>query len=145
MFEKNSPKISDEQLDRVGRLIVRSAASSDADATATSPFLYTRISARIEERRREQRDEGWRALLAVAWRAVPAMAVVAAFALALMLWFGLSGAGSSGGGSQSGDEAALVGARGNGPVSVVLTEGDQLSRDDVFELVVNREVTGSSK
>lgn len=145
MFEKNSPKISDEQLDRVGRLIVRAAAScdADADATAASPFLYTRISARIEERRREQRDEGWRALLAVAWRAVPAMATVAALALALMLWFGLSGAGSSG--SQLGDEAALVGARGNGPVSVVLTDGDHLSRDDVFELVVNREVTGSSK
>jgi hypothetical protein len=70
------------------------------------------------------------------------MAVVAAFALALMLWFGLAG---SGGNSQLGDEAALVGARGNGPVSVVLTEGDQLSRDDVFELVVNREVAGSSK
>jgi hypothetical protein len=145
MFEKNSPKISDEQLDRVGRFIVRAvAASSDVDETAASPFLYTRISARIEERRREQKDEGWRALLAVAWRAVPAMATVAALALALMLWFGLSGAGS-GGGSQLGDEAALVGARGNGPVSVVLTDGDQLSRDDVFELVVNREVTGSSK
>jgi hypothetical protein len=147
MFEKNSPKISDEQLDRVGRLIIRAGAASgdaDADQTAASPFLYTRISARIEERQREQKDEGWRALLAVAWRAVPAMAVVAAFALALMLWFGLSGAGSSGN-SPLGDEAALVGARGNGPVSVVLTEGDQLSRDDVFELVVNREVTGSSK
>ncbi|MDT7540890.1 MAG: hypothetical protein QOE33_794 [Acidobacteriota bacterium] len=143
MFEKNSPKLSDEQLDRVGRLIIRSAASGHAevDALAASPFLYTRISARIEERRREQRDEGWRALLAVAWRAVPAMAMVAA--LALMLWLGLSGAGS--GGSQLGDEAALVGARGNGPVSVVLTDGDHLSRDDVFELVVNREVTGTSK
>jgi hypothetical protein len=144
MFEKNSPKVSDEQLDRIGRLLVRSVAEGDveADAVAASPFLYTRISARIEEQRREQRDEGWRALLAVAWRAVPAMAMVAALALALMLWFGLSGAG---GGSQLGDEAALVGARGNGPVSVVLTEGDHLSRDDVFELVVNREVTGSSK
>jgi hypothetical protein len=143
MFEKNSPKLSDEQLDRVGRLIVRSAASGDAeaDAVAASPFLYTRITARIEEQR-AQKDEGWRALLAVARRAVPAMAVVAAFALALMLWLGLAGAA---GGTQLGDEAALVGARGNGPVSVVLTDGDQLSREDVFELVINREAAGSTK
>ncbi|MDQ3908266.1 MAG: hypothetical protein M3268_07960 [Acidobacteriota bacterium] len=146
MAEKNSPKFSDEQLDSVGRLLVRSASSGvdDAEVAAASPFLYTRVASRIEERRRAQEDDGWLSLLAVAWRAVPAMAAVAALALALLLWFGISGAG----GAQAtplGDEAALVGARGNGPVSVVLTDGDQLSRDDVFELVVNREVSGSSR
>ncbi len=146
MAEKNSPKFSDEQLDSAGRLLVRSAASGvdDEAVAAAPPFLYTRIAASIEERRRASEDEGWLSLLAVAWRAVPAMAAVAAVALALLLWFGIPGAG---GAQQSplGDEAALVGARGNGPVSVVLTDGDQLSREDVFELVVNREVSGSGR
>lgn len=144
MFEKKAHKISDERLDRAGRIVVRSAASGDAqaDAVAASPFLYARIAARIEERRREQRDEGWLALVAVAWRAVPAMALVAALALALMLWFGISGAG---GGTQLSDEAALVGAQGSGPVSVVLSDNGQLSHDDVFELVVDREVTRSNR
>jgi anti-sigma-K factor RskA len=145
MAEKNPPGISDEQLDRVGRLLVRSAASGvEEAASSASPFLYARVAARIEERRRAQEDEGWLSLFAVAWRAVPAMAAVAALALALMLWFGISGAGDPPS-SPLGDEAALVGARGTGPVSVVLTEGDQLSRDDVFELVVNREVSGAGR
>ena len=108
-----------------------------------SPFLYTRIAARIEEQRARE-TEGWLSLIAVAWRAVPAMAVVAAFALALLLWFGLS-AGGDARPQQLGDEAALVGARGNGPVSAVLSDGDQLSRDEVFELVVSREVNGAGR
>jgi hypothetical protein len=144
MFEKKDHQISDDRLDRVGRAVVRAAANGDedAEAVAASPFLYTRIAARIEERRREQPDEGWLALLAVAWRAVPAMAVVAALALALMLWFGISGAGVA---TQLSDEAALVGAQGSGPVSVVLSDSGQLSHDDVFELVVDREVTRSNR
>lgn len=146
MAQKNSPAITDEQLDRAGRLLVRSAASGidEVAEAAASPFLYARVAARIEERRRARDEDGWLSLFAVAWRAVPAMAVVAALALALLLWFGISGAG----GSQPaafGDEASLVGARGTGPVSVVLTEGEQLSRDDVFELVVNREVSGAGR
>ncbi|MFL6229823.1 MAG: hypothetical protein ACJ741_13710 [Pyrinomonadaceae bacterium] len=141
MFGKQAHDISDEKLDALARLVVRSAASADegeAEAVAASPFLYARIRARVAERR-EQPDEGWRTLLAVAWRAVPAMAVVAALAFAILLWLGVSGVRTN---AQFSDEA-LVGAQGNGPVSVVLSEGDQLSRDDVFELVVNREVSGA--
>jgi hypothetical protein len=141
MLGKKAHEISDDKLDLLARLVVRSAApgaQGEAEAVA-APFLYTRIRARIEEQKREQPDEGWRTLLAVAWRAVPAMAIVAALALTIMLWIGVSGARTS---AQFSDEA-LVGAQGNGPVSVVLSEGDQLSRDDVFELVVNREVSRS--
>lgn len=145
MSGRNSSKLTDERLDQLGRLLVRAAADAGdaADPVASSPFLYTRVRARIEERRREQAEEGWRALVAVAWRAVPAMAAVAAVALVLMMWVGLSGASASS--LQSGDEAALVGARGTGPVAVVLSGNGQLSRDDVFELVVNREVSGTSR
>jgi hypothetical protein len=142
MLGKKAHEISDDKLDLLARLVVRSAAPGaerEAEAVVAAPFLYTRIRARIEEQKREQPDEGWRTLLAVAWRAVPAMAIVAALALTIMLWIGVSGARTS---AQFSDEA-LVGAQGNGPVSVVLSEGDQLSRDDVFELVVDREVSRS--
>jgi hypothetical protein len=144
MLRKQASEISDERLDAVARLVVRSAAANaeeEAEAVAASPFLYTRIAARIEEARRGRQDEGWLALLAVAWRAVPVMAIVAAIAFTLLLWIGLSGARAN---AQFSDEA-LVGAQGNGPVSVVLSDNGQLSRDDVFELVVNREVTRADK
>ncbi|MDT7603372.1 MAG: hypothetical protein QOF61_1369 [Acidobacteriota bacterium] len=145
MFGKEAHKISDERLDRMGRLVVRSAASSaeeEADAVAASPFLYTRIAARIEERRRKRQDEGWLTLLAVAWRAVPVMAIVAAIASALLLWVGVSGATSAT--NQLGFEA-LSDTRGTGVVSTVLSDNSQLSHDDVLQIVVNRDETESHK
>jgi hypothetical protein len=143
MFEEKAHKINDERLDRAGRVVVRSAATGDAAAAAVaaSPFLYARIAARIEEHRREQPDEGWLALVAVAWRAVPAMAVVAAIASALLLWVGLSGATSKA--NQTGFEA-LSDTRGTGVVSTVLSD-NQLSHDDVLQLVVNRDETESHR
>jgi hypothetical protein len=145
MFGKEAPEISDERLDRVGRLVVRSAASGaeeEVEAVAASPFLYTRIAARIEERRRGQADEGWLALLAIAWRAVPVMAIVAAIASALLLWVGVSGATSAA--NQQGFEA-LSDTRGTGVVSTVLSDNNQLSHDDLLQIVVNRDETESHK
>src|SRR3954463_519238 len=98
MLGKKAHEISDDKLDLLARLVVRSAApgaQGEAEAVVAAPFLYTRIRARIEEQKREQPDEGWRTLLAVAWRAVPAMAIVAALALTIMLWIGVSGARTS--------------------------------------------------
>jgi hypothetical protein len=141
MFGKKAHDITDERLDPVARAAVVSAARAAdeaADAVAASPFLYTRIAARIEERRRAQNDEGWLALLAVAWRAVPVMAVVAMVAAALLFWIGISGASASS--SQMGYEA-LLDTRGSGLVTTVLADRDQLSHDDVLDIVVEREVT----
>jgi hypothetical protein len=141
MFGKKAHDITDGRLDAVARAVVFSAsraADDAADAVASSPFLYTRIAARIEERRRAQNDEGWLTLLAVAWRAVPVMAVVAMVAAALLFWIGISGASASSG--QMGYEA-LLDTRGSGLVTTVLAERDQLSHDDVLDIVVNKDET----
>ena len=141
MFGKKAHDITDERLDPIARAAVLSAArgaDDAADAVASSPFLYTRIAARIEERRRAQTDEGWLTLLAVAWRAVPVMAVVAMVAAALLFWIGISGATASS--NQTGYEA-LLDTRGSGLVTTVLAERDQLSHDDVLDIVIAREVT----
>lgn len=141
MLGKKSHAITDERLDAIARAALHSesrGANDAADAVASSPFLYTRIAARIEERKRAQGEEGWLTLLAVAWRAVPVMAVVAMFAAALLFWIGISGASASS--NQLGYEA-LSDTRGSGLVTTILAERDQLSHDDVLDIVVAREVT----
>lgn len=144
MFGKNGREISDEKLDRLASSVVRSAVRGDAEAeaVASSPFLYTRIAARIEERRRAQGEDGWLAMLAVAWRAVPVMALVAAIASALLLWVGVSGATSAT--NQSGFEA-LSDTRGTGVVSTVLSDSTQLSHDEMLQIVVYRDELESHK
>ncbi|MCA1814955.1 MAG: hypothetical protein LC746_00850 [Acidobacteria bacterium] len=145
MFGKNAREIPEEKLDRLATEIVRAAAcrgDEEAESVASSPFLYTRVAARIEERRRAQGDEGWLAALAVAWRAVPAMALVAALASALLLWFGVSGA--TGAQSQSGFEA-ISDTRGTGVVSTVLSDTGSLSREEVLQIVVYRDELESHK
>ena len=139
MFGKKAHHLTDARLDPIARAAVRAAArgaDDAADAVASSPFLYARIAARIEERRRAQNDEGWLTLLAVAWRAVPVMAVVAMVAAALLFWIGISGASASSS-SQMGYEA-LLDTRGSGLVTTVLVDRDQLSHDDVLDIVVAR-------
>lgn len=77
-----------ERLERVGREVVKASVAAEAEvsAVADSPFLYTRVRARIEEeRRRREEGEGWPALFGVVWRAVPAMALAAVLALALFV------------------------------------------------------------
>ena len=95
------------RLGRVAREVVRASAAGEAEAAgvADSPFLYARVRARIEERRRREEGEGWLALLGVAWRAVPAMAVLAVMALALFL---TSGGGELTPGFGLGAEALLA-------------------------------------
>jgi hypothetical protein len=88
MIGKKRNRALDEHLDLIGRDVIRASASNEteAEAAATSPFLYTRLRSRINAER-EQREEGerWYTMLRIAWRAVPAMALVAIFAVALFL------------------------------------------------------------
>ena len=145
MFGKNAQAIPDEKLDRLATAVVRAAArrgDEEAERVAASPFLYTRVAARIEERRRAQGEDGWLAALAVAWRAVPAMALVAALAAALLLWVGLSGATSAS--NQSGFEA-ISDTRGTGVVPDVLSDTGSLSREEVLQIVISRDETESHK
>lgn len=135
MFESNSHKI--EELDRAGKLILMAATASESEieAAAASPFLFTRVRAGINvERRRREDSSGWLSLIQVAWRAVPAMALVAILAAVLTVWSGQLGVAST---PQAEDEP-LIGALDPGVEQAVLTSRNGLSRDEVFNIVLDR-------
>ncbi len=125
-----------EQLDRVGRVLVQSAACNDqeVEAAASAPFLYTRLRARIaEEKARRAGGESWLALLAVARRALPAMALFALLAALLMAWLpGPSGPRAPVGFS----DQAFFDTRETGVEQMVLASSMGLSRDEVLTIVV---------
>lgn len=68
------------ELDQLAEAVARSGGIGDyeAERIASSPFLHTRIRARIEaeQRERAQRGNGWLATLFVASRAVLALLLV---------------------------------------------------------------------
>ena len=135
---KQHTDIDPAGLDRLGRRLVRASASSDAEAeaVAASPFLYTRLRARIAaERERLEEGERWLAMLGVVWRAVPAMALVALFAFG-MFWFANPSVTPSPAGYI--DEAVL-GAREAGIERVVFADRQSLSSDEVLASILNAE------
>ena len=135
MFESNSPKT--EELDRAGKLVLMAATASESEieAAASSPFLFTRVRAGItEERRRREESSGWLSLIQVAWRAVPAMALVAILAAVLTVWSSQSGVVSA----PQADDEPLIGALDPGVEQTVLTSRNGLSRDEVFNIVLDR-------
>ena len=143
MVGKKSERSTDERLHRLGLKIVRASAinEQEAEAAASSPFLYTRIRSRIaSERERRKEGERSRALLDVVWRAVPAMALVAIFALTLFLSV------STGMRTQVGfiDEA-LIDARDAGIERVVFIDRQPLSSDEVLATILNGEEREASR
>src|ERR1043165_8225473 len=90
MFKRNSA--NEQHLDRAGTVILRAAAADEKkiEAASESPFLFTRVRARIAEQLRENESGGWQSLPLIAWRAIPAMALVASITGGLMLWSGRS-------------------------------------------------------
>lgn len=133
MPERERSKDSVERLDAFGREIVRAAASNEdeAERVAASPFLYTRVRARVAaERARLEEADDWRAALRVFRRAVPTVAVVAVLALALFVSV-LLGAGRD----DSRDEATLLGERDTGVEQVVFTGRSGLTSDEVLETI----------
>ncbi len=135
MFKTNSQ--NSEELDRAGRLVLRSASASEeeVDAAASAPFLFTRVRAAIDEERRRGEESGsWMSLILVARRAVPVMALVAILAAIITMWsvgFNLSSTPAQL------DDEALFGAT-DGVEQTVLARGNGLSRDEVFNIVVDR-------
>src|SRR2546423_15088616 len=143
MFESNSPKT--EELDRAGKLILMAATASESEieAAASSPFLLTRVRAGIsEERRRREESGGWLSLIQVAWRAVPAMALVTILAAVLTVWSTQVTGPTA---SQSDDDQPLIGALDPGVEQAVLTSRNGLSRDEVFNIVVDRNYGANAK
>ena len=138
MFSRQKQQLTDTELDRVGQALVRTSANDEAaEQVASAPFLYTRLQTRIkaEQTRRAEGDEGWLAFLTIGRRAVPALAGLTALVFALMLWLASSSTAAPNGFS----DEAFFDARDAGVEQTVLTDSNTLTRDDVLNIVVNRE------
>ena len=138
MFRKNREE--NEHLDRFGKLVVRAATADEQDieAASTSPFLFTRIRARVAEKQRRDEATGWQSLPLIAWRAIPAMALVATLAGGLMMWTGQSG--NTAGTTATGFgiyEDALTDTNDPGVEQRILSR-NSLSSDEVLGIVVER-------
>jgi len=134
MFGKNSQ--NDEQLDRLGALVLRAATADEQEieAASTAPFLFTRIRALIAEGRRSEDATGWGSLPLIAWRAIPAMALIAMLAGGLTIWTAESNTTPIGFGIY---EDALTDTTNPGIEQAVLNQ-NTLSSDDVLTIVVER-------
>jgi hypothetical protein len=142
MFKSNSPK--NEELDRAGKLVLKAASASESEieAASSSPFLFTRVRAAINEESRGQEDpRGWLSLIHVAWRAVPAMALVATLAAVLTVW----SANSALAPVAQADDEPLIGTLDPGVEQTVLASRNGLSREEVFNIVVDRNYEANSK
>jgi hypothetical protein len=134
MFRANDQR--NQELDRAGKVILRSAVAreEDIEAAATSPFLFTRVRAAIGSDPQLQEEAGrWLSMILVARRAVPAMALVATLAAILTVW----SAGPNSTASQA-DAEGLFGIPEPGVEQTVLASRNGLSRDEIFNIVVDR-------
>jgi hypothetical protein len=140
MFKSNPLK--DEELDRAAKLVLQAATAGETDleAAATSPFLFTRVRAAIaEEKRQREEGGGWVSLIRIAWRAVPAMALIAVLAAVLTVWSTQSAVVTQP------DDEPLIGALDPGVERTVLTSRNGLTRDEVFNIVVDRNYGANGK
>jgi hypothetical protein len=133
---------SKHRLDRAGRALVRASAlksEAEADAVASSPFLYAKVLARIAAER-EQRETGvsWLALSALMRRAVLAMSLVAVVSLSMFLFARVRPEPVRG----FSDEA-FFDVRSAGFDRVLFAERGQLSNDEVLATIMNEEREGS--
>ena len=135
MFKAKGQK--NEELDRVGRMILRSAVAQEEDieAAASSPFLFTRVRAAIaaEQRQREDEAGGWLPMILVARRAVPAMALIATLAAIGTVW----SAGLNAPAAQA-DSEGLFGMQDPGVEQTVIAGRNSLSQDEILNIVVDR-------
>ena len=138
--KRKNDAVGAEELERLGRVIVRASAANEAEAetVAASPFLYTRLRARINaEQERRASAETWLTLLGVVWRSVPAMALVALFAF-ILFWTSSFGTGAALSPGVLSDEA-LMDTRDAGIESVVFAERRALSSDDVLATIIQQD------
>jgi len=143
MFKANSQR--NVELDRVGRVVLKSASANadTVEAAATSPFLFTRVRAAInEDGSRGEESGSWISLILVARRAVPVMALVAILAAVITIW----SAGMSFSSTPAPlDDEALFGVTDPGVEQAVLASRNGLSRDEVFNIVVDRNYEVNAK
>ena len=123
-----------ESLNRLGQVVLRSAAQNDeaSQAAADAPFLYARVRARIAEEIRRNESGVWSSLFLIARRAVPAMALIALLAAASVFWASRSTV--TPGWNRLDDEA--LADTGNPGVEQTVLSRNNLSREDVFSIVL---------
>ncbi|MGB9179139.1 MAG: hypothetical protein WCB68_07810 [Pyrinomonadaceae bacterium] len=141
MSKREERRKTDERLDAFGREIVRASAADEtlAESIASSPFLYTRLRARIAgERERRETLEGLSALSILMRRAVMAMSLVAFFALGLLVFTEMRMEPS-----QSFNDEALFNASNVGVQHVVFEDRDPLSNDEVLATIVDEDAEAS--
>jgi hypothetical protein len=133
----------DEDLDRVGRELVRASTSDEVEveAAASSAFLYTRTRARINaELERRSERESWLAVLGIVWRAVPAMALVAVFALVMFVSVNLNRPAAV-----ASNDYTLLSPSSTEVENVVFADSRNMSRDDVLETIMNEDEQEASR
>lgn len=140
MPEKDRRKEGLDGLDALGRAVVRASAANEdeADAVAASPFLYTRLRARVaSERARVEEADDWRAALRIFSRAVPTVAVVAALALVLFVSALLGTTPATTVAER--DDSTLLGERDTIVEQVVFTDRSALTSDEVLATIIDDE------
>lgn len=136
MFRKKEDHSVDARLDRVGRSLVRAASLGDEEVEriASSPFLSTRLRARIEAARAAKEESGdWLAIFGVAWRAVPAMSLAAALAVGVFFY---AGGGDPFPAGLFTDEALLATSE-SAVEGVYFEETGVLTEDEVLSAIVD--------
>ena len=134
MFGRN--RQDNEQIDRLGKLVLSAAVADeqDVEAASTSPFVLTRIRARIAEKQRGEEATGWQSFPLIAWRAIPAMALIAMLAGALTIWTAEPNATPVGFGIY---EDALADTTNPGIEQSVLNQ-TSMSSDEILTIIVER-------
>jgi hypothetical protein len=129
-------RTSNDRLEQVSVEVVRLSAANEAEGerVAASPFLYTRLQARIVAERERREGESWFAIFSIFSRVVPVMTLVAVFAFALF-WMVSLGALSAG----EFNDAALIAERETGIEHVVFADRNPLSSDEVLASILDDE------
>ena len=133
-----------EELDRVGTLILKAAVADDREieGAAASPFLFARVRAGINSGPSREESRGWLSLILVARKAVPVMAVIAVLAAVLTILSMQFGTVAR---SSQSDDESLFGGPDGGVEQTVLATRNGLSRDDVLNIVVDRNYEVNAK
>ena len=138
MLKRKDRLESDERLDGLGCALLRASAASseaEADAVASSPFLYTRLRARIaSERERREATASWLALFLLMRRVVLAMSLVAVVSLSVFFFAKVRAKSVLG----FSDEA-FFDARSAGVERVLFADRGPLSNDEVLATIMSDE------
>ena len=124
---------SNRHLDQLAETVARAGGISadDVDRISSSPFLHTRVRARIEaeQRKRAAQGSGWLATVLVASRAI-AVLVLVTIAAATAFWATKPGAAGNSPNSVKDDDLTLVVAGGTCALSS--TEQCAISTEEVL-------------